>query len=640
MSRKVIGLITAFPESISVQRIFSGIFSQCQKYGYDVAVFSSLELTCNAQKNLMEGELYIYHLINYDRLDAVIVDTASLRNGGVTKVADKILEDLRTKCKKPVISLGETLGDYPCFCVSDRALFREISQHIFDIHQCKNVYFLTGSENNPVSEDRLNGYLDYLSEKGLPADEKKIFYGDFWYSGGKALAERIVSGELEKPDGIICASDHMAIGLVNHLVENGFKVPKDIVVTGFDATEEAAINSIAISTFTPDSEKTMVEAVNEIRRQIDPDKELFPYVPTSKDHFRVGGSCGCPYEHEYIAKMFKNSLYYTHHDYSKEVESFDIGTLIESNMLEYLCDTSSLNDYLVEIIKLIYLIRPYSEFFLCMDQNWLNADLCCATGYPKQMDAIIYMNREKNTAYYPNHVFDTKLMLPELGNEEREPSVFYFMPVHFLEKTMGYAVLIRPISTPHYVNCVVRKWLKNINCSLEIFRTRNRLHSLSTKDGMTGVYNRRGMELMLDEMMAKANPKDSMLALVIDMDNLKQLNDTYGHLDGDFGIKAICNAVGCITKEKELCVRAGGDEFYVIGIGEYTLQEAAKRIASFEKALEEINQKSGKPYQLSASIGSACIPLSSGMNTMGIIKIADAKMYENKVQKKIKTFTP
>ena len=126
-----------------------------------------------------------------------------------------------------------------------------------------------------------------------------------------------------------------------------------------------------------------------------------------------------------------------------------------------------------------------------------------------------------------------------------------------------------------------------------------------------------------------------MLAFVIDMDQLKYVNDTYGHADGDAGITAICAAAMSITEEGELCVRAGGDEFYVIGIGSYDPAEAQQRIGRFQEQIEKINAQLNKPYQLSASIGSACIPLASGMTVMGIIRIADAKMYENKVQKKL-----
>ena len=68
----------------------------------------------------------------------------------------------------------------------------------------------------------------------------------------------------------------------------------------------------------------------------------------------------------------------------------------------------------------------------------------------------------------------------------------------------------------------------------------------------------------------------------------------------------ICNTAMHITQEGELCVRAGGDEFYVIGIGQYTPAEADRRIAAFYQELASINANLNKPYDLSASIGSAC----------------------------------
>jgi diguanylate cyclase (GGDEF)-like protein len=80
---------------------------------------------------------------------------------------------------------------------------------------------------------------------------------------------------------------------------------------------------------------------------------------------------------------------------------------------------------------------------------------------------------------------------------------------------------------------------------------------------MTGAYNRRGMELLLDEMLIKASATDSVLAFVIDMDRLKYINDTFGHEEGDYGINAVCDAARSITENGEICVRAGGDEFYV-----------------------------------------------------------------------------
>ena len=81
-------------------------------------------------------------------------------------------------------------------------------------------------------------------------------------------------------------------------------------------------------------------------------------------------------------------------------------------------------------------------------------------------------------------------------------------------------------------------------------------------------------------------------------------------------------------------MRAGGDEFYVLGIGNYSDAEIEGRIERFNAAVKEANS-ADKPYEISASIGSACVPISSGMQVTGIIRIADAKMYESKVRKKM-----
>ena len=122
-----------------------------------------------------------------------------------------------------------------------------------EVHHCRDIYFLTGHKGHPTSLDRLGGFLDVLSENAHKPEGEYIFYGDFWYSGGTALADRIISGEIHKPDAIICASDHMAIGLANRLADNGFRIPEDIVITGFDATQEAAINDISITSFVSES---------------------------------------------------------------------------------------------------------------------------------------------------------------------------------------------------------------------------------------------------------------------------------------------------------------------------------------------------------------------------------------------------
>lgn len=125
-----------------------------------------------------------------------------------------------------------------------------------------------------VSNDRLGGYLDEYSSRNIKINENNIFYGDFWYSGGEKLADSIASGEVPMPEAVICASDHMAIGLVRRLTEKGIKVPDQIIVTGYDATIEAALNSITVTTYAPNVPHAAALAVNKLRSIIEPDMPI------------------------------------------------------------------------------------------------------------------------------------------------------------------------------------------------------------------------------------------------------------------------------------------------------------------------------------------------------------------------------
>lgn len=635
--RKLIGLISAFPESVYARRLMDGMFKQCSAYDYDVAVFAPMTQVCCSQQEYLNGELNIYNLINFELLDGVIIDGASIVEDNVQHVKDTLIPLLKERCTKPVVCIGLEFADYPVVYTSDHEIFRSITSHVMDVHGCKNVYFLTGQKGHPTSQDRLSGFTEELTARGIAVDDEKIFYGDFWYSGGAALADRIISGELDRPDAVICASDHMAIGLVNRLAEDGIRVPEDIVVTGFDATQEAAVNHITITSFVPNCSKTAAEAVDLLRGMIEPDADIIPYKVEATNHLRSGMSCGCNYDHMHLLNLFRESLYYVNRDYTRSDmdDHIDIGLLMESYMYEYLSGTDSPLECMHQIYNFTYLLRPYGDFWLCLDENWLASEAAGSIGYPMRMKNFIHCTPKPNSGHFGDgEVFDTALMLPQLKEYRKAPSVFYFTPVHFHAKTFGYAVIRCELSQEHKINAVYRNWLRNVNNALEMTRAHNRLVSLSTRDGMTGVYNRRGMELQLEEMLKNAHADDCVLSFVIDMDRLKFINDTYGHEEGDFGINAVCEAARRITYGSEICVRAGGDEFYVLGIGKYTDADIDRRMEIFAEALRDMNRSSDKPYEISASIGSACVPISSGMHVTGIIRIADAKMYENKVRKK------
>ena len=165
--RKLIGLITAVPESAHAKRVLEGVFAQCNKYGYDVAVFAALTHFSMVQRGYVEGEKNIYELINFELLDGVIVDTISLIEDSDETIVNYIYDKLRKECKKPVVSLNLPLGKYPMVQSSDEEVLREMLEHVLDVHNKSNICFLTGNKDYPVSEERLQIFLNVMAERGL-----------------------------------------------------------------------------------------------------------------------------------------------------------------------------------------------------------------------------------------------------------------------------------------------------------------------------------------------------------------------------------------------------------------------------------------------------------------------------------------
>ena len=117
-------------------------------------------------------------------------------------------------------------------------------------------------------------------------------------------------------------------------------------------------------------------------------------------------------------------------------------------------------------------------------------------------------------------------------------------------------------------------------------------------------------------------------------DRFKSINDNYGHNEGDKGITIVGKAAAAITDKNEICVRSGGDEFCIIGMGAYDAEKCRDKEKKFSDILAVISSELSPEYDISASIGCVYAPFSYNGDIDMLIKEADAKMYEDKTRKK------
>lgn len=156
----------------------------------------------------------------------------------------------------------------------------------------------------------------------------------------------------------------------------------------------------------------------------------------------------------------------------------------------------------------------------------------------------------------------------------------------------------------------------------------------ATVDSLTGIFNRKtGIELFEDKLADSKNDGTSLVVCFIDIDGLKYANDKYGHSEGDFLIKTICDILKTSINKMDTLFRYGDNEFVVIfpDNTEIVVEEIWTQVhAKFEK----LNTSGLKPYPISASHG--LFEFNNGVNYTAeeILNIADEKMYLEKNMRK------
>jgi diguanylate cyclase (GGDEF)-like protein len=157
------------------------------------------------------------------------------------------------------------------------------------------------------------------------------------------------------------------------------------------------------------------------------------------------------------------------------------------------------------------------------------------------------------------------------------------------------------------------------------------LESLALRDPLTGLLNRRGMDVALGVTLAAGKRHSRDISIIaLDIDHFKSVNDDYGHDAGDAVLKQFGYLVSQVSRESDICCRYGGEEFLVI-LPETTTQQA-KDIAERLRVLIEDSDwlVKNKSLPITASMGVAT--QRGDINIDGLIKDADTMLYKAKAE--------
>lgn len=162
-----------------------------------------------------------------------------------------------------------------------------------------------------------------------------------------------------------------------------------------------------------------------------------------------------------------------------------------------------------------------------------------------------------------------------------------------------------------------------------LIKTRN----LSLMDELTGLYNRRGFVMLAEEQLKiSRRSKVGMHFLFIDMDALKDINDRWGHHEGDNALRDIASILIKTFRQSDIVARLGGDEFCVLA-RETNPQSTRALKARLTEGIENHNQEAKRPYRLSVSTGMKRYSPGERYTPEDLIAHADSLMYKEKRRK-------
>jgi diguanylate cyclase (GGDEF)-like protein len=165
-------------------------------------------------------------------------------------------------------------------------------------------------------------------------------------------------------------------------------------------------------------------------------------------------------------------------------------------------------------------------------------------------------------------------------------------------------------------------------------KLQDHLRELSITDELTGLSNRRGFFAFAQQQMKHARRNNERMVLFFaDLDDLKNINDTFGHVAGDRALTDAARIFVETFRDSDIIARMGGDEFAVImgNAPDSGIETVRNRL---EKHLEQYNSRRDGSFRLAVSVGLTVFDPAKPVTVDELIRQADARMYEEKLRRK------
>ena len=615
---KLIGVCLSQAHSFPNTGFIHALSKVASAEGFGVALFnSSLDFFWHEKDN--NAARAVYRAIQYDLFAAILIIYHTIHDD---RLVSEIVQGAQEH-QVPVICAGAELPGCWSIVNDYEQSFKSLLRHVIVDHGARDTFFMAGMKNEPNSEDRFRCYREVLEELGLPFRESQMAYGNYWSPPAREIVRKLIRNRKKLPRAIFCANDTMAVAVCDTLKENGFRVPGDVIVTGFDASPVAWLVQPNLTTCGEDSAALARQTVDLIRRLLageDPPRRItHPFKAVLSE------SCGCPPEpnaHFDAAAVFRkaemlntheNDLFYKVELMISQKDRDSFLTLVSRSILPG---------------SEIYLNRRFPDIYEGID---FFADTI-------EDDLLAVPFREPDQPLVTTPCTLQSLRPPE----GQAPAATVFNVIRAGAMVCGFYAartddlsrdiqLIKRVSD--VLNLVFTIQLGNTRQQMLITHLDNSLYL----DAVTGLSNLKGLARWFDSWCLEPENHRLPLALsVYCINRYSYIYENYGMNDTEEIARLVGGKLASVNADALIVSRVSEDQFVVVNsaANDAELGRGIDRATrAFFTHIESWNAASSKPYYVEVHCGCTRMEANWENTTLeNLIRLALGEMYLNRMR--------
>lgn len=624
--KKIIGVCLTKINDICRADYINRLHFLCEENDCKMIVFNSFsdfyhgDVVDNAAKS-------IYGIINYDIVDILVVMASSFHD-------KKVIEDIVSRakeCGKPVIIIsGKAEG---CWSINSECAdaYKAMLNHVIRDHGATDTFYIAGTDspNDTSTIARLGYYKEGLEENGIPFDESKVAYGEYWEGPVKEIIKELTADGKKPPRAIFCANDYMAFAACGELKNNGYSVPEDVIVTGFDGVPAAEYFSPQLTTCSKDTDTLAKMTIDVVKRAVD--EKCPPEDLTYGYKTIISESCGCKRLSDISFRDTALDLHYTVDE--MEIHEEYIYTCIDQMLT--INDMNSLYSNLADTIL--------QNSYVCLNNNFvataIDYNLCKTEPFSDKLVVI----PSKHSYTEAENTLDMSItdMVPHFMEWLNSDTSCYITAIHVAGEVVGYYAVKTNIINKHSskINRIMKAITIAFNVAINHFKQVQMKLSLDTVEmtnPITKMPNFKGLAKWFDEFSSVEENRQKALSFsVYALPKYTYIQENYGMSDIEDAVKFICEALKIANPINCFIAHISDDEFVVVNY--YNNRDDVSDVINnatsvFFSVVEGYNSTSGKEYYVEANAGCSVIEVGWEKNLESYIKCANSEMYMNRLK--------